>query len=90
MSAMGKAWVKPDYSQLELIMLEFKVWDLNGVGCVQSTAIYRGEGGEIVRRNIGAALDDQAIIAEHPIPSMVYHTGKLIRDSWRELSSPKE
>lgn len=75
---------------MELIMLEFKVWDLNGVGCVQSTAIYKDEEGAIVRRNIGAALDDQPLIGEHPIPAMVYHAGKLIRDSWRELSSPKQ
>lgn len=86
---MSGAWRDHDYSQYDLIMMEFKVWDLNGVGVIQATAIYRDRQGEIVRRNVGAALDEKALIEGLPIPSIVYQTGKLIRDSWRELSSPK-
>ena len=90
MSANPGAWRDHDYSTYELIMVELKVWDLATGGVVQSTAVYRDKQGEIVRRNLGAAMDTSPLIAEQTFPTIIWEAGKLICASWRELSHPKE
>lgn len=90
MSANTGKWREHDYSAYELIMVELKVWDLATGGVVQSTAVYRDGQGELVRRNLGAAMDTSPLIRENTFPTIIWEAGKLICASWRELSHPKE